>query len=178
MVPIGGVPISRLPTVCDKDDHEYAGARQLTRSYYDIQGRPNADSWYAACHQELIKLFDMETFDIVDSSTITKGTKVMDTCFSFKRKEDSNGKPRSSDVASTPAAVGKTRVVAETHLLSDFLSASRGPFRVRFQRRSPGNTTLSELRQTKVLFKVGTLSYNWSTIGPRASSAVLDKSVL
>ena len=45
----------------------------------------------------------------------------------------------------------------------DFLSASRGPFRVRFQRRSPGDTTLSELRQTKMLFKVGTLSYNWST---------------
>ena len=47
----------------------------------------------------------------------------------------------------------------------DFLSASRGPFRVRFQRRSPGDTTLSELRQSEVLFKVGTLSYNWSTIG-------------
>jgi hypothetical protein len=52
----------------------------------------------------------------------------------------------------------------------DFLSASRGPFRVRFQRRSPGDTTLSELRQTKMLFKVGTLSYNWSTIGKTSRS--------
>ena len=34
-----------------------------------------------------------------------------------------------------------------------------------FQRRSPGDTTLSELRQPEVLFKVGTISYNWSTIG-------------
>ena len=33
------------------------------------------------------------------------------------------------------------------------------------QRRSPGDTTLSELRQAEMLFKVGTLSYNWSTIG-------------
>jgi hypothetical protein len=44
------------------------------------------------------------------------------------------------------------------------ISLSR-PFRVRFQRRSPGDTTLSELWQPTVLFKVGTLSYNWSTIG-------------
>ena len=29
-----------------------------------------------------------------------------------------------------------------------------------------GDTTLSKLRQTEVLFKVGTSSYNWSTIGP------------
>ena len=33
-----------------------------------------------------------------------------------------------------------------------------------FQRCSPGDTTLSELWQPTVLFKVGTLSYNWSTI--------------
>ena len=37
----------------------------------------------------------------------------------------------------------------------------------KFQRRSPGDTTLSELRQPKVLFKVGTLSYNGSTIDHR-----------
>ena len=45
------------------------------------------------------------------------------------------------------------------------LSASRGPFRVRFQRSSPGDTTLSESRYSIWLFKVGTSSHNWFTIG-------------
>ena len=31
-------------------------------------------------------------FNIVDSSTVQEGIKVMDTCFSFKRKEDSEGR--------------------------------------------------------------------------------------
>ena len=46
-----------------------------------------------------------------------------------------------------------------------FFPASRGPFRVRFQRRSPGDTTLSESRHSRWLFKVGTSSHNWFTIG-------------
>jgi hypothetical protein len=36
------------------------------------------------------------------------------------------------------------------------------------QRRSPGDTTLSESRHTRWLFKVGTYYYNWSTIDMRA----------
>ena len=43
-----------------------------------------------------------------------------------------------------------------------------GSFRVLFLRCTPGDTTLSELRQAEMLFKVGTLSYNWSTIGQLA----------
>ena len=35
-----------------------------------------------------------------------------------------------------------------------------------FQRRSPGDTTLSESRHSRWLFKVGTSSHNWFTIGP------------
>ena len=42
-----------------------------------------------------------------------------------------------------------------------------GSFRVLFLRCTPGDTTLSELRQPGMLFKVGTSSYNWSTIGPQ-----------
>ena len=34
-----------------------------------------------------------------------------------------------------------------------------------FQRSSPGDTTLSESRYTRWLFKVGTSSHNWLTIG-------------
>ena len=41
----------------------------------------------------------------------------------------------------------------------------RGPSRVLFLRCTPGDTTLSELGQSKMFLKVGTLSYNWSTIG-------------
>jgi hypothetical protein len=46
-------------------------------------------------------------------------------------------------------------------------------FLVRFQRRSPGDTTLSELRQPEVLLKVGTISYNWSTIGAEGRACVM-----
>ena len=50
--------------ICDEDGHEYAGVCQVPRSYYDIQGRPDADAWYVACDEELIKLFDMGTLMI------------------------------------------------------------------------------------------------------------------
>jgi hypothetical protein len=38
------------------------------------------------------KLFDMGTFEITEASSVPIGTKVMDTVFSFKRKEDSEGR--------------------------------------------------------------------------------------
>jgi hypothetical protein len=77
--------------ICDEDGHEYAGLQSVPRSYFDIAGRIDAAAWYQACAVELTKLFDMCTFDIVDEDSVPSGTKVMDTCFSFKRKEDSEG---------------------------------------------------------------------------------------
>jgi hypothetical protein len=64
----------------------------VPRSYYDIKGRPDEDAWYGAADKELTKLFDMGTFEITEASSVPKGTKVMDTVFSFKRKEDSEGR--------------------------------------------------------------------------------------
>ena len=77
--------------ICDEDGHQYAGVRPVPRSYFDIAGRPDAEVWYEAFNTELAKLFDFGTFDLVDSSTVPAGCKVMDTCCSFKRKEDSQG---------------------------------------------------------------------------------------
>ena len=45
----------------------------------------------------------------------------------------------------------------------------KGSFRVLILRCTPGDTTLSELGQSNVFPKVGTLSYNWSTIGRACS---------
>ena len=64
----------------------------MPRSYYDIKGRPDEDAWYGAADKELTKLFDMGTFEIAETSSVPKGTKIMDTVFSFKRKEDSEGR--------------------------------------------------------------------------------------
>ena len=68
--------------ICEENAQEYAGVRSVPRSYYD---------WYAACDKELLKLFEMNTFATVDSSSVPDGVKIMETCFSFKRKEDSDG---------------------------------------------------------------------------------------
>ena len=77
--------------ICEENAQEYAGVRSVPRSYYDIKGRPDANDWYAACDKELLKLFEMNTFAIVDASSVPDGVRIMETCFSFKRKEDSEG---------------------------------------------------------------------------------------
>ena len=73
------------------DDHqaEYAGRRPEPRHYHDIAKRPDAVRWYAACDDEIKKLFDMGAFDIVDTP---KDKKIMEGVFSFKTKYDSEGK--------------------------------------------------------------------------------------
>ena len=72
------------------DDHqaEYAGLRPEPRHYHDIAKRPDAVRWYAACDDEIKKLFDMGAFDIVDTP---KDKKIMEGVFSFKTKYDSEG---------------------------------------------------------------------------------------
>ena len=74
--------------ICDDEQVQYAGLRPEPRHFYDIQKRPDADRWYAACDKEIIKLFDMGAFDIVDTP---RHKKVMECCFSFKTKYDSDG---------------------------------------------------------------------------------------
>jgi hypothetical protein len=44
-----------------------------------------------------------------------------------------------------------------------------------FQRRSPEDTTLSESRYSRWLFKVGTSSHNWFTIGVKERMAPSDE---
>jgi hypothetical protein len=78
--------------MCEQNGQEFAGYASVPRSYYDIKGRPDEDAWYGAADKELTKLFDMGTFEITEASLVPIGTKVMDTVFSFKRKEDSEGR--------------------------------------------------------------------------------------
>jgi hypothetical protein len=78
--------------ICEESGQDFAGCARVPRSYYDIKGRPDEDAWYAAADKELTKLFDMGTFEIVETSTVPEGTKIMETVFAFKRKEDSKGK--------------------------------------------------------------------------------------
>ena len=86
-----GIGMAWAAAICEEGQHEFAGVRPVPRSYFDIAGRPDAEAWYRACDVELDKLFSMGTFDIVDEAGMPSGTRIMDTCFSFKRKEDSQG---------------------------------------------------------------------------------------
>ena len=74
---------------CDEQGVQYAGLRPEPRHFYEISKRPDAERWYAACDVEIAKLFDMGAFDIVDTPL---NQKVMECCFSFKTKYDSDGK--------------------------------------------------------------------------------------
>ena len=74
--------------ICDEEQAPYAGLRPEPRHFYEISKRPDAARWYAACDTEITKLFDMGAFDIVDTP---RDKKVMECCFSFKTKYDSEG---------------------------------------------------------------------------------------
>ena len=86
------VGLAWAAAICEESGQDFAGYTSVPRSYYDIKGRPDEDAWYGATDKELTKLFDMGTFEIAEASSVPKGTKIMDTVFSFKRKEDSEGR--------------------------------------------------------------------------------------
>ena len=75
----------------DEGDGAYSGITPAPRGFYEISKRPDAAKWWAACEKEIKKCFDMGTWDIVDESDVPEGVKVMDCCFSFKNKTDSEG---------------------------------------------------------------------------------------
>ena len=75
----------------DEGDGAYAGVLPAPRGFYDIAKRPDAEKWWKACDKEIKKCFDMGTWEIVDTKDIPEGCKVMDCCFSFKNKTDSQG---------------------------------------------------------------------------------------
>jgi hypothetical protein len=72
-----GMSFSAL--ICDGmiDDEKktYAGMRPVSRSIYDIKGRPDADLWMNACDKEVTKLLEMGTFEIVNTEDIPAGNK-------------------------------------------------------------------------------------------------------
>jgi hypothetical protein len=72
-----------LAAICEDSGQDFAGYTSVPRSYYDIKGHPDEDTWYGAADKELTKLFDMGTFEITEASSVPKGTKVMDTVFSL-----------------------------------------------------------------------------------------------
>jgi len=53
-----------------------------------VFGRPDEEKWEAAMDKEVIKIFGMGTWEIVNTSTIPEGCNVINTCFSFKVKCD------------------------------------------------------------------------------------------
>ena len=77
--------------ICEDAGDEFAGISPAPRHYNAVFGRPDEEKWVAAMDKEVIKIFGMGTWKIVDTSTIPEGCNVMNTCFSFKVKCDSEG---------------------------------------------------------------------------------------
>jgi hypothetical protein len=77
--------------ICEDAGDEFAGIGPAPRHYNAVFGRPDEEKWVAAMDKEVIKIFGMGTWEIVDTSTIPEGCNVMNTCFSFKVKCDSEG---------------------------------------------------------------------------------------
>ena len=58
-----------------------------------VFGRKDEALWVEAMDKEIMKCSDMGTLEIVDTADIPPECSVMGTCFSFKVKCDSEGKP-------------------------------------------------------------------------------------
>jgi len=76
--------------ICE-DAIEFAGIGSAPKHYNAVFGRPDEEKWVAALDKEVIKIFGMGTWEIIDTSTIPESCNVMNICFSFKVKCDSEG---------------------------------------------------------------------------------------
>jgi len=79
-------------TICEDDGIEFAGTPVAPRHYNAVFGRKDEALWVEAMDKEIIKCFEMGTWEIVDTADIPPECSVMGTCFSFKVKCDSDGK--------------------------------------------------------------------------------------
>jgi len=79
-------------TICEDDGIEFAGTPVAPRHYNGVLGRKDEALWVEAMDKEIIKCFEMGTWEIVDTADIPPECSVMGTCFSFKVKCDSDGK--------------------------------------------------------------------------------------
>ena len=78
--------------MCEDDGIEFAGTPVAPRHYNAVFGRKDEALWVEAMDKEIIKCFEMGTWEIVDTADIPPECSVMGTCFSFKVKCDSDGK--------------------------------------------------------------------------------------
>jgi len=74
-----------------EDEGKFAGIGPAPKHYNAVFGRPDEEKWVAAMDKEVIKIFGMGTWETVDTSTIPEICNVMNTCFLFKVKFDSEG---------------------------------------------------------------------------------------
>jgi len=76
---------------CDEHGQQFVGLRPVSRSCYDIKGRPDEHLWAEARDKEVKKLFDMGTFSTVHENDIPSGHNCINCCMSFKIKKDGDG---------------------------------------------------------------------------------------
>jgi len=78
--------------LCTADGIEFAGTPVAPRHYNAVFGRTDEAPWVEAMDKEVMKCFDMGTWEIVDTTNIPPECSVMGICFLFKVKCDSEGK--------------------------------------------------------------------------------------
>jgi len=77
--------------MCEDAGDEFTGIGPAPKHYNAVFGRPDEEKWVATMDKGVIKTSGMGTWEIEDTSTIPEGCNVMNTCFSFKVKCDSEG---------------------------------------------------------------------------------------
>jgi len=78
--------------LCEAEGVEFAVTPVAPRHYNAVFGRTDEELWVEAMDKEVMKCFDMGTWEIFDMAKISPECSVMGTCFSFKVKCDSEGK--------------------------------------------------------------------------------------
>ena len=69
--------------LCEAEGIEFAGTPVAPRHYNAVFGRTDEALWVEAMDKEVMKCFDMGTWEIVDTADIPPECSVMGTCFSF-----------------------------------------------------------------------------------------------
>jgi len=78
--------------LCEAQGVEFAGTPVAPRQYNAVFSKTDEALWVEAMDKEVMRCFDMGTWEIVDTADIPPECSVMGTCFSFKVKCDSEGK--------------------------------------------------------------------------------------
>jgi len=78
--------------LCKAEGIEFAGTPVAPRRYNAVFGKTDEALWVEAMDKNVMKCFDIGTWEIVDTADISPECSVMGTYFSFKVKCDSEGK--------------------------------------------------------------------------------------